>query len=122
MGQAVGLACINALGWAWQCYARRFFDALLRDDVNAVFNLNAQKALGPVACTFARQVHPPVHLQQQAPTLLQCPSDRPRNAATKESCNYSAARSDSNGEQRVGRVGPAAAAAASAAAAATATI
>ena len=114
------LACVNALGWGL-VYARRSFDALLRDDVNAVLNLNAQKALGPV----------PAPLQTSASTcpfaaasssLLQCPSDRPRNAATKEGCGYSAARSDSNGEQRVGRVGPAAAAAASAAAAATATI
>ena len=50
--------------------ARRFFDALLRDVVNALQNLNALEALGPVACAFARQVHPPVHLQQQAPHLL----------------------------------------------------
>ena len=77
MPPSCGLACINALGRVAQD-ARRFFDALLRDVVNALQNLNALEALGPVACAFARQVHPPVQLQQ-APSC--CSAQRATAAA-----------------------------------------
>ena len=51
-----------------------FFDALLRDVVNALQNLKAQEALEPVG-TFARQVLRHL-LQQQAHSccLQQCPA------------------------------------------------
>ena len=92
-----------------------------RDAVNAAQVSNPYEALGPSApspdeccatCCSSKLI----------PVACSSAQRPPQHETTKNHHHCSAARSDSNGEQRVGRVGPAAAAAASAAAAATATI
>ena len=50
------------------------FDALVRDAVNAAQASNTQEVRGPLGCAVSADKHPPVHLHQQAPHLLQCPA------------------------------------------------